>query len=151
MKLIIVTFCLALAVTVTATDVSKTVDKELTTKIVNALSDCAGVHMALTKLYDADDTASVEMLRALARGGRLSAAYVLAMEASKTDKPRPIGSFDDYIDPIAKMGELRVTGIIERMDSAALKAEQDRCAKLMPLQKELIQQMRDARAERPAN
>jgi hypothetical protein len=119
--------------------------KEFVTQAVNLLSDCSGLYEFAARLFEEErQPASAEQLRAYSRGARLSAAYLLATEAAAAGKQRQLGSFLPYVGGRAEVNMNRMAALVEQLDAEGFETERARCMAALPMQDEIVQQMRDA-------
>lgn len=114
-------------------------------ELTNTLGDCSGFYEFLAETSAAlGHPATGKQMHELANGAKMAAAYALSVEyAAKNETPKPIGAFLRYPESRADTNKTRMHALAEREDSAAIKAESEKCTRINDIQKDLVQQMRN--------
>lgn len=120
------------------------------TETANLLGDCAGYFGFMAEIYEStEQPATARQLKDMANGARMAAAYLLSLEhAAKGKPPKKIGDFVAYPEGREETTLNRMRALLEQGDKAQLQAEQKRCIDALPMQNEIVQEMRNAMVDR---
>lgn len=120
-------------------------EKTFVTSSVNLLGDCGGFFEFMSDIFkDGKQPATSQHMHEMANGARMAAAYLLYVEHNaRGGKPKRLGDFMAYPEGRAGANKTRLTMWLEQNDKAALDAERERCMAAVPLQNELVQQIRN--------
>ncbi len=148
-------FILAIVVPIshsaTAADVS-TLSATDITKLVNDFADCAGFYDYLAGFTLAQNKpANADAMSNLANGAKSSALYLLGMDYAMTHRDGPrrsYGSFSPMVDGRRETELARLKAVEENNDQEALNDRGVYCQSLLPIQEEIVSQMRSDTADR---
>lgn len=136
--------------TVQADDELTDENVEFVTETVNLLGDCAGYFTFIAEIFEStEQPATARQMKDTANGARMAAAYLLSMEhAAKGKPPKKIGDFLAYPAGREETTLNRMRALLEQGDKSQLQIEQKRCVAALPMQDEIVQQMRNQMVDR---
>ncbi len=115
-------------------------------EMAHTFSQCVGYWTFWAEVEDAlGNAASAENARAIGRGARLSAGYMLSVRhrlERPDEPPRAYGSWDDFIDSVASVTATRLMASLEQSDTESIGRQATTCVAMGETAQEIVDEMR---------
>lgn len=120
-------------------------NKRFIASAVKEFSRCWGFFELTARYFDSQkQPASATMMRDYARGAKTAGAYLLYLRASAEGiGGKGLESFYEAIEAQGEANINRIMAAIEQDDSETIATERKFCTDLLPMQEDIIQQLRD--------